>query len=173
MRLVSYTSEDVPAAGVLLGEEIVPFSSFERPPGASVRAVLGELDAQGLRRLGERAGEVRERVPLVAVQLSAPVPDPEKIICIGLNYRDHAEESGQEIPAAPMWFAKFANSLRGSGEPIVLPAAHPTYVDYEAELAQRRGVVGGEQLARGRRRSERDRRNERVADDDCGLRALL
>ena len=69
------------------------------------------------------------------MQLAAPVPDPQKIICIGLNYRDHAEESGQEIPAAPMWFAKFANSLRGSGEPIVLPAAHPDYVDYEAELA--------------------------------------
>jgi acylpyruvate hydrolase len=54
---------------------------------------------------------------------------------MGLNYRDHAEETGQEIPAAPMWFAKFANSLTGSGQPIVLPAAHAEYVDYEAELA--------------------------------------
>src|SRR5262249_44760307 len=68
-------------------------------------------------------------------QLAAPVRHPQKIICIGLNYRDHAEESGQEIPKAPMWFAKFANSLIGSGEEIVLPAAHPDYVDYEAELA--------------------------------------
>jgi 2-keto-4-pentenoate hydratase/2-oxohepta-3-ene-1,7-dioic acid hydratase in catechol pathway len=54
---------------------------------------------------------------------------------MGLNYRDHAEETGQEIPQAPMWFAKFANSLCGSGAVIVLPAAHPDYVDYEAELA--------------------------------------
>jgi 2-keto-4-pentenoate hydratase/2-oxohepta-3-ene-1,7-dioic acid hydratase in catechol pathway len=54
---------------------------------------------------------------------------------MGLNYRDHAEETGQEIPAAPMWFAKFANSLIGTGQPIVLPAPHPEYVDYEAELA--------------------------------------
>ena len=50
------------------------------------------------------------------MRLLAPVPDPEKIICLGLNYRDHAAETGQEIPAAPMWFAKFANSLIGSGE---------------------------------------------------------
>ncbi len=63
------------------------------------------------------------------------MPDPEKIICLGLNYRDHAEETGQEIPSAPLWFGKFANSLIGSGEEIVLPAAHPDYVDYEAELA--------------------------------------
>ncbi|HEY0515572.1 MAG TPA: fumarylacetoacetate hydrolase family protein, partial [Solirubrobacteraceae bacterium] len=69
------------------------------------------------------------------VSLHAPVPDPQKVICLGLNYRDHAEETGQEIPAAPMWFAKFANSLTGSGADIVLPAAHPEYVDYEAELA--------------------------------------
>jgi 2-keto-4-pentenoate hydratase/2-oxohepta-3-ene-1,7-dioic acid hydratase in catechol pathway len=69
------------------------------------------------------------------------VPDPQKIICIGLNYRDHAAETGQEIPAAPMWFAKFANSLCGSGEPVLLPRAHAEYVDYEAELAL---VIGRE-----------------------------
>jgi acylpyruvate hydrolase len=131
MRLVSYTD----GAGVLLGDEIAPL------PGASVRGLLQELDADGLRRVGEQAGEAGERLAFSDVQLSAPVPDPQKIICIGLNYRDHAEESGQEIPAAPMWFAKFANSLRGSGEPIVLPAAHPDYVDYEAELAL---VIGRE-----------------------------
>jgi 2-keto-4-pentenoate hydratase/2-oxohepta-3-ene-1,7-dioic acid hydratase in catechol pathway len=69
------------------------------------------------------------------VRLLAPVPGPEKVICIGLNYRDHAEETGQEIPQAPMWFAKFANSLVGSGADVVLPAAHAEYVDYEAEMA--------------------------------------
>ena len=65
----------------------------------------------------------------------SPIPDPEKIICLGLNYRDHAEEAHQEIPNAPMWFAKFANSLVGHGADVVLPDAHPDYVDYEAELA--------------------------------------
>jgi acylpyruvate hydrolase len=135
MRLVSYNAHDGPAAGVLLDEEIVPLSSLGRAPGAGVRGTLEELDAAGLRRLGELAAGARERVALGEVQLRAPVPDPQKIICMGLNYRDHAEETGQEIPQAPMWFAKFANSLCGSGAEIVLPAAHPDFVDYEAELA--------------------------------------
>jgi acylpyruvate hydrolase len=135
MRLVSYDS----GAGVLLGEEIVPLSALGHDGGA--RELLETLDAEGLRALGEQAAVAAERVPLAGVQLHAPVPDPEKIICIGLNYRDHAEESKQEIPKAPMWVAKFANSLRGSGEAIVLPAAHPEYVDYEAELAL---VIGRE-----------------------------
>jgi acylpyruvate hydrolase len=135
MRLVSYTAQDGPAAGVLLGEEIAPLSSLERPPAAGVRGTLEELDAAGLRRLGELAAGASDRVSLDEVELRAPVPDPQKIICMGLNYRDHAEETGQEIPQAPMWFAKFANSLCGSGAEIVLPSAHADYVDYEAELA--------------------------------------
>ncbi len=135
MRLVSYAVDAEQGAGVLLGDEIVPLSSILDDPGTSVREVLGGLDAGGLERLIGGAARAEERLALEQVELRAPVVDPEKIICIGLNYRDHAEESGQEIPQAPMWFAKFRNSLRGSGEDIVLPAAHPDYVDYEAELA--------------------------------------
>src|SRR4051794_26423957 len=110
MQLVSYTRDDAPAAGVLLGDEIVPLSSLARPPAASVRGLLDELDVDGLRALGELASGAGERVALTDVMLDAPVPDPQKLICIGLNYRDHAAEAGQEIPQAPMWFAKFANS---------------------------------------------------------------
>jgi 2-keto-4-pentenoate hydratase/2-oxohepta-3-ene-1,7-dioic acid hydratase in catechol pathway len=135
MRLVSYSTQDGSAAGVLLGAEIVPLSSLERPPAASVRGTLEELGEDGLRRLGELAESASDRIALADTRLQAPVVDPQKIICMGLNYRDHAEETGQDIPAAPMWFAKFANSLRGSGEDIVLPAAYPDHVDYEAELA--------------------------------------
>jgi acylpyruvate hydrolase len=135
MRLVSYAAADGPAAGVLLGAEIVPLSALEDLPAATVRGLLAELDGAGLRRLGELATSASERLALGDLQLLAPVPDAQKIICIGLNYRDHAEESGQEIPQAPMWFAKFANSLCASGAPIVLPHAHAEYVDYEAELA--------------------------------------
>ena len=134
MRLVSQITDGAPAAGVLVGEEIVPTAELDAPAG--VRELLAELDAGALEQLGERAaGSGAPRTPLSAATLAAPVPDPQKIICIGLNYRDHAEESGQEIPQAPMWFAKFQNSLIGSGAPIVLPKAHPDYVDYEAELA--------------------------------------
>ena len=119
MRLVSYEHGSVSAAGVLLGEEIAP-------AGPSVRALLAA---------GREVRPGADRIGLSEVRLLAPVPDPEKIICMGLNYRDHAAESGQEPPQNPLWFAKFANSLVGHGEAIVLPAAHPDYVDYEAELA--------------------------------------
>jgi 2-keto-4-pentenoate hydratase/2-oxohepta-3-ene-1,7-dioic acid hydratase in catechol pathway len=67
-----------------------------------------------------------------------PIARPGKIICVGLNYRDHAEEQGVEPPASPMLFAKWQNALIGPGEPIVLPAISQK-VDYEAEL----GVVIG------------------------------
>jgi 2-keto-4-pentenoate hydratase/2-oxohepta-3-ene-1,7-dioic acid hydratase in catechol pathway len=134
MRLLSYDIGDGPAAGVLVGDRVVAAASLGAP-AADVRGLLAALDADGLRRLGERAASAEDGVALDDVRLHAPVVDPQKIICIGLNYRDHAEETGQEIPKAPMWFAKFANSLIGSGEPIVLPAAHPNRVDYEAELA--------------------------------------
>ena len=63
---------------------------------------------------------------------------PGKIVCVGLNYHDHAEEGGQDLPKAPLLFAKWANTLIGDGEPIVLPN-ESTEVDYEAEL----GVVIG------------------------------
>ena len=134
MRLVTYEGGGGAEAGVLVEEQVVPVSALDAP-ARSVRGLLERLDAAGLAALGERAAASDERLALESVRLLAPVPDPEKIICLGLNYRDHAAETGQEPPAAPLWFAKFANSLIGSGSEIVLPAAHPEYVDYEAELA--------------------------------------
>jgi 2-keto-4-pentenoate hydratase/2-oxohepta-3-ene-1,7-dioic acid hydratase in catechol pathway len=134
VRLLSYRTQEGIRAGVLLGGEVVPVSALGAP-AASVRGLLDTLDADARATLGARAAESDERLPLASLPLAAPVPDPEKIICLGLNYSDHAKETGQEPPAAPLWFAKFANSLIGSGEDIVLPAAHPDYVDYEAELA--------------------------------------
>ena len=67
-----------------------------------------------------------------------PIDRPSKIVCVGLNYRDHAEEQGTPLPEAPLLFAKWPNALIGPGEPIVLPA-ESQQVDYEAEL----GVVIG------------------------------
>jgi 2-keto-4-pentenoate hydratase/2-oxohepta-3-ene-1,7-dioic acid hydratase in catechol pathway len=71
---------------------------------------------------------------LDALELGPPVPDPDKIICLGVNYREHAAEAQQELPAVPMFFAKFRNSLIGPTSPILLPRAS-TQVDYEGELA--------------------------------------
>jgi acylpyruvate hydrolase len=134
MRLVSYHSAAGPAAAFHVHDALVPASALDAP-ASTVRGLLEALDGDGLRELAARAENVEERIPLADATQCAPIPDARKIICVGLNYRDHAEETGQEIPAAPMWFAKFANSLTGSGQPVVLPAAHGKYVDYEAELA--------------------------------------
>jgi 2,4-didehydro-3-deoxy-L-rhamnonate hydrolase len=70
-----------------------------------------------------------------------PIERPRKIVCVGLNYRDHAEEQGVELPERPVLFAKWPNTLIGPGEPIVIPPITEK-VDYEAEL----GVVIGEHV---------------------------
>ena len=72
-----------------------------------------------------------------------PIERPGKIVCVGLNYRDHAEEQGVELPTAPLLFAKWPNALIGPGDPIVIPPA-VTKCDYEAEL----GVVLGTRVSR-------------------------
>ena len=77
-----------------------------------------------------------------------PIDRPGKIVCVGMNYRDHAAEGGMDLPKAPLLFAKWPNTLIGHGDPIVLPP-ETKQVDYEAEL----GVVIGRTA---RRVSERD-----------------
>jgi 2,4-diketo-3-deoxy-L-fuconate hydrolase len=72
-----------------------------------------------------------------------PIDRPGKIVCVGLNYRDHAEEQGVELPEEPLLFAKWPNALIGPGDPIVIPPL-VTRCDYEAEL----GVVVGARVAR-------------------------
>ena len=89
-----------------------------------------------------------DALALADVSLRAPIPRPEKVIGVGLNYRDHAQESGQPVPEEPVLFPKFANSVIGPGEDIVVPSV-VTRPDYEAEL----GVVIG-RTASGVRESE-------------------
>jgi len=132
VRLVSFRTDAGPEAGVLQGDAVLPAGRLGAP--AQMRELLATSDLAALEELAARAPR-GQALALADLELTAPVPDPQKIICMGLNYRDHAEETGQEIPQAPMWFAKFANSLCGSGDEIVLPRAHADYVDYEAELA--------------------------------------
>lgn len=95
------------------------------------RIIAGELEAG-------RAPAGPNGEPVVfdrsQVQLKPPITRPGKIICLGLNYAAHAREGGSEPPKVPMMFAKFANALTGSGEPIVIPRESDK-IDYEAELA--------------------------------------
>jgi 2-keto-4-pentenoate hydratase/2-oxohepta-3-ene-1,7-dioic acid hydratase in catechol pathway len=74
-------------------------------------------------------------VDAAAVRLLAPVVNPSKILCIGLNYADHARESGAEPPSAPVVFGKTPNTIVGPGDPIVVRPGDTAQADYEAELA--------------------------------------
>jgi 2-keto-4-pentenoate hydratase/2-oxohepta-3-ene-1,7-dioic acid hydratase in catechol pathway len=107
-------------AGVLRDERVMDI-------GDSVRSLLEEGAL-------EKALPEGDELTLDDVELAPPVPDPDKIICIGLNYRSHAEEAGIEPPAVPTFFAKFRNALVPAGAAIPLPAASKK-VDYEAEVA--------------------------------------
>jgi 2-keto-4-pentenoate hydratase/2-oxohepta-3-ene-1,7-dioic acid hydratase in catechol pathway len=95
-------------------------------------ATMRELLASG--RLVDLADADGESLSLSEVELLPPVPDPEKIIGVGLNYAKHAAEGRQEPPSSPTFFAKFRNALRGHGATVALPAMSEK-VDYEAEVA--------------------------------------
>lgn len=133
VKLVTFDAGDGPRAGVLDGERVL-----------DAWALLGEPHRGSLRELiaAGRVGELRERIgdagapahPASAVRLLPPIPDPEKIVCIGLNYRRHAAEVGAEPPESPTIFAKYRNALVGPGATVTLPA-NSTKVDYEAEVA--------------------------------------
>lgn len=73
-------------------------------------------------------------IPLADAQLLAPLPDPSKIICIGLNYRDHCEEQNKPQPKQPMLFAKFANTIAGPFDNVEIPVI-TNELDFEGELA--------------------------------------
>jgi 2-keto-4-pentenoate hydratase/2-oxohepta-3-ene-1,7-dioic acid hydratase in catechol pathway len=128
MRLVSYRSPGGPRAGLVLGDAVV---DAWKALGVPQRSSLRELLAEG--RLGELS-EVDRGEPMSGAELLPPIPDPEKIVCIGLNYRSHAEETGIEPPASPTMFAKYRNSLAPPSATVELPAASEK-VDYEAEVA--------------------------------------
>ena len=135
MRLVTYDVGAGPRAGVLRGEVVQDVWGIDAPVPPSERCVASLLRAGLL-------GEIEPHGPELAlsdVRLLAPVTNPGKIICIGLNYRSHAEEAGLEPPETPTFFGKFANALAAPGAEVKLPSFSQK-VDFEAEVAF---VIGG------------------------------
>jgi 2-keto-4-pentenoate hydratase/2-oxohepta-3-ene-1,7-dioic acid hydratase in catechol pathway len=128
VRLATYELDGAVGCGVVVGDGIVAL------PGESVRRILERGPDHWAALAASAAARGDDAIPLAGIRLLAPIPDPDKILCIGLNYRDHAEETGMPAPPAPIVFAKFRNSLIGPADPIVLPEAIDA-VDYEAELA--------------------------------------
>ncbi len=120
--------------------------SFERPDGtASWGIVDGDhvvdcSDVASTLRTALAAGTVPstppdgERFPLSAVTFLPPIPDPEKIICIGLNYLTHIQEGGRDVPKKPMIFTRWANTQIGHGQKLVRPSLSET-LDFEGEMA--------------------------------------
>jgi 2-keto-4-pentenoate hydratase/2-oxohepta-3-ene-1,7-dioic acid hydratase in catechol pathway len=143
MRIVSFRRDGQVSYGMLDGDSVVDLPALDHRLPPVLRDALPVLGGGYVPPAG-----ARQAVSLSEVTVLPVIPDPQKIICIGVNYADHAAETGQAPPPYPTVFAKFANTLIASGDPIVLPAAS-AMPDYEGELA----VVIGRP---GRRISEQD-----------------
>src|SRR6476620_6144811 len=119
MKFVTFKRNGAAEPGVLMNDKVVGLK------GAGFKSVLDVIAGGEAARarledwiLKPDAAEVAS---LASVRLLAPIPRPPKIICVGLNYRDHAIESNMEIPKVPTIFSKYATAVIGPGENIVLP----------------------------------------------------
>jgi acylpyruvate hydrolase len=122
MRLVTYDAGAGPQTGILRNERIT---------GAFPGDVAALLRGPGIAGLD---GAAQVDVALADVRLLSPLLTPEKIVCLGLNYRSHADEAGMQPPETPTFFAKFPNALAAPDTEVPLPA-YSEKVDYEAEVA--------------------------------------
>src|SRR5580700_3859549 len=151
MQLVTFQNSGSAEPGALVDGKVVGLKA------AGFSSLLSLI--QGGKEALERAKEwvknppADQVTPLAKAKLVAPLPRPPKIICIGLNYRDHALECKAEIPKVPTVFSKYTTAIIGPGEAIVLPK-HSKEPDYEAEFAV---VIG-----KGGRYISKDRWREHV-----------
>ena len=127
MRLVSFGPRDEEHPGILTETGIVPLSALDPTSPASWRAVLAADGLPALARaLRAYAGR---RLPVDSVRLGPPIPDPSKIICVGLNYRGHASEQNLPWPERPLLFGKAPSALAGCRDVIELPAEDLVVLD--------------------------------------------
>jgi 2-keto-4-pentenoate hydratase/2-oxohepta-3-ene-1,7-dioic acid hydratase in catechol pathway len=152
MKIATYLDAGRLRTGIV-SSDLLSIVSVELPGGAGAQALV-ELLARG-----DAVPATGAPVALDAVKLVAPLPQPRRnLFCIGKNYHAHAKEfagsgfdssakSGGDIPQHPIVFTKVPESVIGPGEPIVIPAAVSTAIDYEAELAVVIGR-GGKGIAR-------------------------
>ena len=158
MRLVSYASDAGPRAAALNDRGwYVDLNRADATLPSGMCKFLG-LGPDGVRRAAA-ALAAGEPIDPATVRLLPPVPKPQKIFCIGLNYVDHVRETGREPPAEPIVFSKFVTALSAHGDPIVLPRLSQK-VDYEAELVAVIGIGG--------RHIPKEKALEHVAGYTCG-----
>jgi len=131
MQLVSYLGSDGPRiAGVKDGQYVDLQAADASLPNSMIELLTGGPD---MLAAAAEATEKGTGFAPESVELLAPIPNPQKVICIGLNYADHAAESGMDIPTEPVVFNKFPTTVAAHEEDVVLPKVSEK-VDYEAEL---------------------------------------
>jgi 2-keto-4-pentenoate hydratase/2-oxohepta-3-ene-1,7-dioic acid hydratase in catechol pathway len=132
MRLVTYAGPEDIGTGIVVGDRVVPL----------IEGALTEYDiaTEGLADLARRASALEGAAGLAmgGLDLREPFPFPGKVVCVGLNYREHAAEGGRPTPPRPLLFSKFSNAVIADGEPVVRPEGSHA-LDLEVEL----GVVIG------------------------------
>jgi len=132
MKLVTFQHNGHQHAGVVHNDTVISLKSAGLPDMLSVL----QGGSEALKRFEVLLAKppADAVTPLSGVKLSAPIPKPTKIVCVGLNYRDHAIESKMEIPSRPTIFSKYNNTVIGPGDNIVIPN-NTQKPDYEAEFA--------------------------------------
>ncbi len=131
MRFATIRTDQGTTAARLDGEVLIPLAAAD----------VGEMLAAGEGRIPEREGT--PPVPVPEADFAPVVTRPGKVLCVGLNYRSHILETGRELPEYPTLFAKFADTLMGPGDDLVLPSVSER-VDWEVEL----GVIIGHRVYR-------------------------
>jgi len=134
MRYLMFEGGAGARLGVLVDQDtVVDLSETIADGPQSVREAIA-AGTPFQQRLSERlsVGDCPRR-PLSSCRLLSPLPDPGKVVCLGLNYADHAKEGGHEVPDYPSLFLRAATSLIGPGEPMIVPGCSER-LDYEAEL---------------------------------------
>jgi 2-keto-4-pentenoate hydratase/2-oxohepta-3-ene-1,7-dioic acid hydratase in catechol pathway len=129
MRLVTFEVDGRSRPGAFHAGAVIDLS----PLGYPTLLDLIEAGPEALAAADKLAND-SSSIPVAGVRLRAPIPKPRKLLCVGLNYRDHAEETGSEIPNVPTIFNKFATAVIGPDDQIVLPKVSKS-PDYEAEFA--------------------------------------
>ncbi|MGB7298504.1 MAG: fumarylacetoacetate hydrolase family protein [Burkholderiaceae bacterium] len=133
MRLVTFTANGANQIGIVDNQDVIALSELAPGMPNSMKGLAGTPDVASQLQAAMAGKPGAKRMPLNSVSLRAVVPDPGKIICVGLNYADHAAEGGHEIPTYPALFMRGANSLAAPNDPIIRPKCSDK-LDYEAEL---------------------------------------
>ena len=131
MRLLTYRGERGPSVAAKIEDRFVDLNQADPTLPRSLKALLA-LGSDGMKR-AERAAEAGDPIAGTSITFLPPIVRPSKIICVGLNYADHARETGAQIPDEPLIFNKFPTALLAHEADIQLPSS-TRMVDYEAEL---------------------------------------